>query len=307
MTGTLAVDIGQTGFRLLLNDDRAGTAQVVESPLGVEALTGSTDVGALAQRIVDHVPRDWSPSCVGVGLSGFVEGSEAPAALAAGLHERLRPRSTVVAADAVTAFLGTIGARPGTVVICGTGVAALGVGPSGTVRRIDARGYLLGDFGGGFWLGQRGLHAALDAIEGRGEPTALARSSMRLGGPREIYHGAMGSTPAPKFIAGFAPDVLDAAAGGDPVARHILDAGADQLALTIRTARIADGPVGLTGGLTRSAIYVDAIHAALLRLDVEAGELLVVPDASLAGARIVAEDMHIRSAFAGFIEVKESE
>lgn len=307
MTGTLAVDVGQTGFRLWLGDARAGTAEIVESPLGVAALIDSNTVRALVQRIVDHLPDGWSPSRVGVGLSGFVEGSEAPGALAVELHGRLRPQSTVVAADAVTAFLGTVGARPGTVAICGTGVAALGVGPSGPPRRVDARGYLLGDFGSGFWLGQRGLQAALDAMEGRGEPTALARSSMRLGAPRDIYHGAMGSVPAPKFVAGFAPDVLHAAAGGDPVARRIVDAAGDQLARTIRAARIADGPIGLTGGLTRSGIYVDAVHAALLRLDIEPEEILVVPDASIDGARIVAEDTHIRSVFAGLIEVKESE
>lgn len=301
MIGTLAVDIGQTGFRLRIAD-----GEVVQSPLGVDALTSDSQVRSLAARIADHVPAGASFTDVGIGLSGYVEGSPAPAALAADIQDRLKARSTIVAADAVTAFLGTIGPRPGTVAICGTGVAALGVGVEGPARRVDARGYLLGDLGSGFWLGQRGLQAALDAIEGRGEATVLAYSSTRLGSPEDIYHDAMSSTPAPKYIAGFAPDVLDAADDGDAVARRILQDAADHLALTIRTARVSDSAIGLTGGLTRSATYVTSVRSALERLGLRTNDLTVEADAALDGARIIAENPHIRSAFVGLIAVKES-
>lgn len=302
MSRTLAVDVGQTGLRL-----RVAGGDVIESPLGVNALTDDTQVRSLAAAIAAHVPSGESFSAVGVGLSGYAEGSPAPAALAADLHARFQPRTTVVAADAVTAFLGTLGPRPGTVAICGTGVAALGVGASGPARRVDARGYLLGDFGSGFWLGQRGLHAALDAIEGRGEATVLARASMRLGTPQDIYHDAMSSIPAPQYVAGFAPDVLAAAAGGDALAQRILEEGADHLARTIGSARVGDGPIGLTGGLTRSTVFVDAVRRSLRSHDLHPTEFIVQADGALHGARVMAEDRSIRPAFAGLIAVKESQ
>lgn len=298
----LAIDVGQTGFRVRVDDGRT-----IESPLGVHALTGDAEVRALAARLLEHIPTEGEFSAVGIGLSGFVEGSPAPAALAAEIHARLQPRRTVVAADAVTAFLGTVGPRPGTIAICGTGVAALGVGLSGRPRRIDARGYLLGDFGSGFWLGQRGLHAALDAAEGRGEPTVLTAASRRLGTPEDIYHDAMSSAPAPRYVAGFAPDVLRAAADGDVVASRIVQEAADEIARSIRSARIADGPIGLTGGLARSQTYVTAVRDALQRLDLAPEEFIVRPDAALDGARLVADESSSRSAFAGLIAVKESE
>lgn len=300
MTATLAVDVGQTGCRLRLDD-----ADVIEAPLGVTALTGDEQVIALAQTVIDLVPPGIRPELVGVGLSGFVENSPAPARLAEILRVHLDARRAVVAADAVTAFLGTVGARAGTVVICGTGVAALGVSDAGDLRRIDARGYLLGDFGGGAWIGQRGLQAALDALEGRGPATLLAGASARLGAPADIYHGAMGSVPAPQYIAAFAPDVIRAAEEEDAVALGILADAADQLARTIGAARLGPGPIGLTGGLTRSSSFVTAVLAALDRRDVAVDEFVVESDAGLAGARIVAEDAHIRSAFAGLIAVKE--
>lgn len=300
MTGTLAVDVGQTGFRIRFDD-----GVVIDSPLGVTALTSDEHVGSLAQRIADRVPSGATPSRVGVGLSGFVEGSAAPHALAEQLRHALRATSVVVAADAVTAFLGTVGARPGTVIICGTGIAALGIATDSAPRRIDARGYLLGDFGSGFWIGQRGLHAALDALEGRGEQTTLVELSGRLGTPADIYLQAMASTPPPKFVAEFAPDVIRAAGEGDSVAQAILRAAADELARTIRAARVSSGPIGLTGGLVRSPLFVSEVRSALARIDVLPEDILVHADAALEGARILADDTTIRPAFAGLIAVKE--
>ncbi|MCM3778591.1 N-acetylglucosamine kinase [Microbacterium hydrocarbonoxydans] len=300
MSGTLAVDIGQTGFRLRVDD-----GDVVDTSLGVTALTDDDQVRTLAHRISERVPTAARPARIGVGLSGFVEGSDAPATLAALLQDSLGARRVVVAADAVTAFLGTVGTRLGTVAICGTGTAALGIGADTAPRRIDARGYLLGDFGSGFWIGQRGLQAALDAQDGRGGPTTLSDRARRLGSASDIYIQAMGSTPPPKYVAEFAPDVLAAAGEGDAVAVGIVRAAATELARTIRAARIAVGPVGLTGGLVRSPLFVDEIRAALGRADVPVDELLVRADAALEGARVIAEDVTIRSAFAGLIAVKE--
>ncbi|MFJ4223252.1 BadF/BadG/BcrA/BcrD ATPase family protein [Microbacterium sp. NPDC089695] len=302
MTGTLAVDIGQTGFRL-----RIDGGEVVERPLGVTALTSEENVTALARRIVEAAGSEARPERVGIGLSGFVDGSDAPHRLAGHVQRMLGARVVVVAADAVTAFLGTVGARPGTVAICGTGVAALGVGVDTAPRRVDARGYLLGDLGGGFWIGQRGLQAALDAIEGRGEPTMLSDLSARLGSPSDIYLQAMGSTPPPAFVATFAPDVIRAAGAGDAIAAGILRDAARELARTIRAARLADGPVGLTGGLVRAEGFVAEVRTALARGGLGDGGIVVDADASLQGARIIADDVDIRSAFAGLIAVKEQE
>lgn len=300
MSGTLAVDIGQTGFRMRLD-----SGEVIESSLGVTALTTDDHVRALADRIAEHAPTTAPPDRMGVGLSGFVDGSQAPRELAIHLQNALGAQSVVVAADAVTAFLGTVGPRPGTVVICGTGIAALGISADAAPRRIDARGYLLGDFGSGFWIGQRGLQAALDALEGRGDATTLADHSARLGTAADIYLRAMGSTPAPKFVAEFAPDVIRAATGGDAVALSIIQGAAGELARTIRAARISDGPIGLTGGLVRAELFVDEVRSALDRIDIPTDDIVVQADAALEGARVVAEDESIRPAFAGLIAVKE--
>jgi glucosamine kinase len=298
----LAVDIGQTGFRL-----RAGDGPVVEAPYGVEALTSPDRIEALAERIATAAPPGRRSTTVGVGLSGFVAGSPAPATLAALLRRALGASTVAVAADAVTAYLGTIGDTAGTVVICGTGVAALGADGEGAFRRVDARGYLLGDFGSGFWIGQRGLQAALDAVEGRNPHTVLVEALARLGTAADVYHAAMSSTPAPKYVAAFAIDVLRAAEVGDGIALGIIGDAGDEIARTALTARVGGGPIGLTGGLTRSPVYTDAVLRSLRHAGLRRPELIIRPDAALDGARLLADHRHTQDAFPGLIEVEEEQ
>ncbi|KOG91913.1 ATPase, partial [Streptomyces varsoviensis] len=67
------------------------------------------------------------------------------------------------------AYAGALGQRPGAVVAGGTGMIAIGsdLSREGGWRRADGWGHLLGDLGGGAWIGQAGLTAALRAHDGR--------------------------------------------------------------------------------------------------------------------------------------------
>src|SRR4051794_36341788 len=82
-----------------------------------------------------------------------------------------------------TYFSGTH--RPdGYAVIAGTGSGAIRVEDGRQVAVADALGWLLGDEGSGFWIGQRVVRAALADLDGRGPPTALTPLMLeRLGVP----------------------------------------------------------------------------------------------------------------------------
>lgn len=301
MTRILAVDVGQTGMRASWGD------VVREGEGGVLALTDSHRVRTLVDRVVGLTHEIGSSDVVGVGLSGFVEGSSATAEFAAQLLRRLPVRTVAVAADAVTAHLGTVGMRAGTTIICGTGVAALGSDGRHRWRRIDARGYLLGDFGSGFWIGQRGLQAALDALEGRGPDTTLVEASRRLGTPADIYQSSMASVPAPRYLASFAPAVLTSAGQGDEIALVIVAEAANQLARSIAAARLVDGPIGVTGGLVRSEVLTAALIAAIERVGIVNSDPIIRPDAALQGARLLAEEHELAATlFPGLISVEEN-
>lgn len=85
-------------------------------------------------------------------------------------------RRLALAADAVTAYAGAVGQLPGAVVAGGTGMIALGTDLT-SWRRADGWGHLLGDSGGGAWIGRAGLDAAMRAHDGRrgGSAPLLAR------------------------------------------------------------------------------------------------------------------------------------
>ena len=67
-------------------------------------------------------------------------------------------------------------ATSGYCVICGTGAGAVRIRDGGIEGVIDAAGWLLGDFGSGYWLGHQAAIAVAAALEGRGPETALTKA-----------------------------------------------------------------------------------------------------------------------------------
>ncbi|MFE1348371.1 N-acetylglucosamine kinase, partial [Streptomyces sp. NPDC058757] len=189
-----------------------------------------------------------------VGAAGMATlGEELRAVLPGAFAEAWGVRGTVLAADAVTAYAGALGARPGAVVAGGTGLIALGTDLSGW-RRADGWGHLLGDCGGGAWIGRAGLEAAMRAYDGRrgGSPALLARAE-KLHGPAAGLPAALyPRTDRPAVLAAFAPEVA-ACAADDPVAAGILERAAEHIADAAGAACPPDptAVVALTGGLFR--------------------------------------------------------
>jgi N-acetylglucosamine kinase-like BadF-type ATPase len=120
------------------------------------------------------------------------------------------------------------------------GVGVGGAGPGGgvwtfdsAVACVDGWGHLLGDAGSGFWVGRRGLDAALRAHDGRGGGSPLlARLVERDIGPldRLPEMAARAGAGPVAAIASFTVQVAEAAAEGDDVARHIWKEAATHLA-----------------------------------------------------------------------------
>ncbi len=171
-----------------------------------------------------------------------------------------------------TYFSGTH--RPdGYAVIAGTGAGAIRVEDGRQVAVADALGWLLGDEGSGFWIGQRVVRAALADLDGRGPSTALTPLMLaRLGVPapsdagdrepimavvRALYAGP------PVRLADYAGLVFEV--DGDGTADRILDDAAAALARTLTAVRspTVSGPVVLGGGiLGRGPQVADRLAAA---------------------------------------------
>lgn len=108
----------------------------------------------------------------GFGLAGVRR--EGDAAL---MHHQLAPltngRPFVLDHDAAAAQSGAFAGAPGIVLSAGTGAICFGVDEWGERFWADGWGPILGDEGGGYWIGQEALRAVCRAADGRGPRTRL--------------------------------------------------------------------------------------------------------------------------------------
>ncbi|MEV4881529.1 N-acetylglucosamine kinase [Streptomyces cyaneofuscatus] len=198
-------------------------------------------------------------AALAVGAAGMATlGGRLRAELPGALAEALGVRRMALAADAVTAYAGAVGQRPGAVVAGGTGMIALGTDLTAW-HRADGWGHLLGDSGGGAWIGRAGLDAAMRAHDGRrgGSPALLARLHAVFGAAESLPGLLYPRSDRPAVLASFAPEVA-ACAGADEVAAGILREAAAHIAeaaaAVCPTAGLQDDEdceVALTGGLFR--------------------------------------------------------
>ncbi|MFE0173603.1 N-acetylglucosamine kinase [Streptomyces sp. NPDC059002] len=191
-------------------------------------------------------------TAVAIGAAGLATlGDDLRAQLPSALEQALGVRRVALAADAVTAYAGALGDRPGAVVAAGTGLIALGTDLT-SWRRADGWGHLLGDCGGGAWIGRAGLEAAMRAHDGRrgGSQALLTRAEGMFGPVADLPGLLYPRTDRPAVLASFAPEVAGCAAD-DPVARAILRDAARHIAEAAAAVCpvTEDCEVALTGGL----------------------------------------------------------
>jgi N-acetylglucosamine kinase-like BadF-type ATPase len=166
--------------------------------------------------------------------------------------------TVVVATDIEIALAAAFDEGPGIVVSAGTGSVAVGRDRSGKRHRIGGYGWQMGDEGSGYAIGRAALGAVSRAADGRSPRTALSErilATSRSDSFDALVRWAAGASPAE--VAALAPQVLEVAAHGDPLAQGIADYAArelTQLAICLLPMMDLQPPVGvaITGGLLSS-------------------------------------------------------
>ncbi|MFH9012155.1 N-acetylglucosamine kinase [Streptomyces sp. NPDC017943] len=258
--GFLAVDSGGSGLRVVVGTAgrgplarRASAEPVRTGARGIDPEHFMSQLLPLARASAAEAGPVRLTAAV-VGAAGLATlGAALRAELPGALARELGVRRVALAADAVTAYAGALGTRPGAVVAGGTGLIAIGTDLAGW-RRADGWGHLLGDCGGGAWIGRAGLEAALRAHDGRegGSARLLGRAEEAFG-PAAGLPGALYPRPdRPAVLASFAPRVAECA-DEDPVAAGILRAAARHMADSLAAVcpRGGEPYVAATGGLFR--------------------------------------------------------
>lgn len=204
--------------------------------------------------------------------------------------------------DAVPLLVAGTPDQWGVALISGTGSFAWGRNEAGQTARSGGWGYLLGDEGSGFSLGQAALRAATQSADGRGPQTTLLPeilASFNCQEPAELISAVYTSPRARTDIAALAPIVLEQAAADDTIALEITADAARSLAVmvesVVRQLSIQEPfPLVFAGGLlTRSPFLQRAVQQRIQDRD-----LVAEPTRSLAnpvvGTLQLAQQMHDR-------------
>ena len=230
----LGIDAGGTKTMCLLAD---GKGQIVGEARGGGAnlqAAGELEVEKVLHHVMDAAigNRDVRPAAICLGIAG-VDRPEDTAAVH-GIMRRIGFKAQVIVVnDALVALVAGAGDAEGVVVVAGTGSIAYGRDASGRAARAGGWGYLLGDEGGGFWIGRAALMAVVRQFDGRGPVTLLTPmilDHLDLLTPKELIHEIYYRDVHRHTIAGIAGLVQRAMDEHDAIAAEILTRAGAELA-----------------------------------------------------------------------------
>lgn len=112
---------------------------------------------------------------IGLGIAGAREESDRNK-LQNGFRKNLGVKNIYVYSDAMTALYGAFEGKDGIILISGTGSVLYGLA-DGKITRIGGWGRIIGDEGGGYWIGKRALNLLVKEFDkGKGKDLLFAKS-----------------------------------------------------------------------------------------------------------------------------------
>ncbi|MFE3450164.1 N-acetylglucosamine kinase [Nonomuraea sp. NPDC059194] len=271
MRTVLAVDGGnsKTDVALVAED---GT--VLATGRGGAFMPQSAGVSAAADVVEETVRQALDPLTRALGapqappyadlMAAYLAGADLPAEEET-LSDEFAARSfagEVVVANDTFALLRAGASGPwGVAVVCGAGVNAVGVSPTGRIARFPALGKISGDWGGGLGLAEEVLWHAARAEDGRGGPTelaALVKEHYGTSTVEEVVLALHFGELEQARLHGLTPGLFRVAAAGDAIARSLVERMAEEIVVLaevcLRRLDLLETPteVVLGGGVLRA-------------------------------------------------------
>jgi glucosamine kinase len=297
----LAVDAGGTSTRAVVVDasgraygyGRAGGG----NPTAVGIRPAVTAIGSAAQRAVAGAVGRERPFLALIAMAGekTPDFREQVVSRLAGLGVR----DVVLGHDLLGIFHSGTAALDGYALIAGTGTVAARIRGGQLDRVVGGKGWLLGDAGGGFWIGHAVARAVVASLDGQGEATALTDLVLDTTGIAGNTTTAVGRAEAlrqlisalyarpPISLAEYAP--LAFAAHEDHVARPILVGASAALADLLAAVRAPDllGPVVVGGSVIVRGMLPAPTSLQAELIPLAAGDHVIPVSDGLVGAAVL--------------------
>jgi N-acetylglucosamine kinase-like BadF-type ATPase len=259
-TTRLLVDVGQTGSRVV---DTEGHRHHVS-----HGFTPGTRFENLLDDVLSSIELRNANTVVMslTGLRGTVPGLDALTSVC----QRLTGCNSLgVCDDGLAWSVGSLDGGDGVALAVGGGVVAV-ARREGAFWHGDGNGSDFGDSGSAYWLGRKGIRAAIRAEEGTGKDTSLRSALREAHGSHNAFvlaHRAQDDVH--RVCIDFASAVLAHAKTGDRVAGEIVSQGALRLASLVRSVATRAGLpeagtyVALGGGVMEHEHYRGLVEEAL--------------------------------------------
>jgi len=294
MTRLLVVDGGQSTVRVRVSTAEDQPNTVVELP-GVTRLDQPAE--AIPKKVSDAMENLQYPQIdrVVLGLTTAPSAPEECRILAQRIADITRASDVWLADDSVTAHAAAFSGETGVALWAGTGVACFAVRPD-ALRTFDGLGFLLGDYGGAFWIGRIALKRILRDFDlGRPQRGALPTlAGKHFGSLQNLHIAVHDSSTRIDDIAQFARIVLDTASE-DEQAGNLVREAAHLLAETAATAAAWVGPntaLALGGRLLTSHPVLYEALAERLQEDSRVSQLTRVSTSIVDGAMWLGRQSH---------------
>jgi len=280
MALAIGVDGGGTQTRCVVLDDQGSVkgygVSGASKPDAVEPTIGRKNLQEAIRLACESCGGTRAIDTVFLGMGGVSSPADVQVVLGMVSDLDWCPNVPIsVDVDVAIALAGGTGGQPGIALIVGTGSSCYGRNAAGETWRSGGWGYIVDDYGSGFYLGQKALEAVIRAGDGRGAQTALTTPILQGLGIHDlnevmhrIYYPRLDHTG----IAALAPIVVQVAQQNDAIAQSIIERGCDELALMVATVthklQLGDDvlvvPVGSLG--TVNVYYRQALEKAIARV-----------------------------------------
>ncbi len=232
------IDGGATKTTCVITDENLNVISTQKGPASSFLKDGIENVAlTLAELIFNTIEssRLKLSSITGIVIGSTGAGRKADASrLSAKLKEIILSSgyeysNIKVVSDAEIALEGAFEGKPGAILIAGTGSILLFKTRQNEIKRVGGFGRLIGDEGGGYKIGLKGLSACAKAFDLRGKTTLLTqklKDGFNINTSQELIDFIYNKN---FHIASFAPAVLSAASEGDEESRKILEEESDEL------------------------------------------------------------------------------
>lgn len=219
----LGIDSGGTKTQCVLGDEHTIIARAMSGGSNIVRL-GEPRARESLHSAIDHVcsaakiaSSQIYALCIGAAGAARPEIAAKVRRILADILAESSTRIEVVG-DSDIALEAAFGAKPGLIVIAGTGSIAYGRSATGQIARAGGWGFAVSDEGSGHWIGREAISAVLNARDQQIETmlSSAILQTWKLTSIEEMVQQA-NSTPPPDFPR-LTPVVLGAADQGDHMA-----------------------------------------------------------------------------------------